>query len=138
MTLQKVQRIHGIFLVILAGAMALMSSYSQMTGNGIYGFLHELPIVQLGLLQAYLLMLIIGCTLIMGSSSPVTQIRWDIIGIVAHFVPLLALALYGYLFIEMDLSYVILLSIAVHGTWIAIEFVALIFLHPRPTMALQS
>jgi small-conductance mechanosensitive channel len=138
MKLQTIQRIHGIFLVVLASGLVVFSTYAQMTGNTVYGFLHENPMGQVGLIQAYLLMVVIGCTLLLGSSSMVVQKRWDIIGIIAHIPPLVALALYGYLFIELGISYMIMVSIAIHSTWITIELLALLFLSPKPKLALQS
>ena len=138
MTLQKVQRIHGIFLVILASGLAIMSTYAQMTGNTVYGFLHENPMGQVGLIQAYLLMVVIGCTLLIGSSSEVAQARWDIIGIIAHIPPLVALALYGNLFLEMNMGYMILVSIAIHSTWITLEILTLLFLNRSPKLVYQS
>jgi len=128
MKIQHIQRFHGIFLMVLALALAGYSTFAEMTGAGVYGFLQENPWGQVGLIQAYLLMSVIGFCIFTGSKSSEVNKIWNYVGIVSHTPPLIALMLYGYLFIEIDLAYMIAVSIAIHATWITIELLTLAFL----------
>lgn len=129
-----IQRIHGSVLVLLGSGLAVVSLYSQRTGWGVYGFLQEQPMGVVGLLQAYLLMVIIGIVLCIGAASKCPSKVWNLIGLVAHFPPLLALALYGYLFLELGIGYIIGVSIAIHATWIIVELTSLFFGKIKPSV----
>ena len=129
MKVQQIQRIHGTFLIILASSLAIYSVVAEMTGWGVYGFLQEMPWGQVGLIQAYILMALIGLSIITGSKSAVPNKMWNVVGMTAHSAPLISLALYGYLFIEIDLANIIGVSLAIHGTWIAIELFTVAFVH---------
>ena len=127
---RTIQRLHAKALIMSGLGLATLSTYAQQTGETIYGFLNNHPMGQVGLLQAYLLMAIIGLSILIGTSGKQSSETWSVIGIIAHLPPLFALSAFGYLFAEMDLSYMIFVGTFIHATWIAVELAALFFLKP--------
>ena len=127
-SIQKIQQLHGTVLIILALGLAFYSAVAEKTGWGPYGFLHEIPWGEVGLIQAYLLMAIIGFCIRTASKSRDINKVWNIVGLLAHIPPLMAVVLYGYLFQEIGIGYILLMSVAIHGTWITLELLTLVFL----------
>ena len=126
-----VQRIHGAVLIVLGIALAIATTYSEKTGTGMYPFLQETPIAQVGLLQAYLLMSVFGTAVLLGSGSRQNDWRWNALAIVAHCVPLLTVFMYWNLFPTLNQGNTRFVSLAIHGLWISIELFAIFVLKPR-------
>jgi len=121
---QSILKIHAIFLVILTIALTIAGFVGMNTGMGPFNWLRDIPMALVGLMQAYLLMLLIGVSLWIGSGGERIW-RWSVIAIAAHCIPLLAifslwnvLAAGGYLGIA---TY----SYFIHGTWITVEAISL-------------
>ena len=118
-------KIHAIFLMILTVLLTIGGFVGMNTGIGPFSWLRDIPMGFVGLMQAYLLMFLVGVCLWIGTEGKEVW-RWSVVAIVAHCIPLLAifslwnvLADAGYLGIA-NYSYII------HGTWITIEVISLI------------
>ncbi len=119
-TSRLILKVHSVFLIILTLALTAAGFVGLNSGVGPFAWLRDIPMTMVGLMQAYLLMLLIGVTLWIGSNGDRTW-RWSLLAIAAHLIPLLAIfSLWGVLadggYLGMaNVSYVI------HGVWIAIE-----------------
>src|ERR1700682_4719177 len=82
-------RIHGTILTLVALSSAVATTIGRMTGTGIFGFIQKNPMVWVGLIQAYLLMTIIAVLLVFGSDKTNSR-KWNVVGALAHFPPLIA------------------------------------------------
>lgn len=122
------QRAHGIVLIFLGVALAIATTYSEKTGSGLYPFLREVPIAQVGLIQAYLLMAVLGGTVAFGSSGANGDWRWSVVTIIAHCVPLLAVFMYWSIFAPLGQANTPYMSMAIHFTWISIDLGAIFLL----------
>lgn len=123
-TSRLILKIHAVFLMILPILLTIGGFVGMNTGMGPFSWLHDIPMALVGLMQAYLLMMLIGVTLWIGTQGEAIW-RWSVIAIVAHCIPLLAifalwnvLAAGGYLGIAVY-------SYFIHGTWITIEAISL-------------
>jgi hypothetical protein len=117
---------HGAALIFLALGNALVSFRATQTPiEGPFRFLLENPAAEIGLLQAYLLMAAIGGVLFAGSFAARIA-RFDALGIGAHMVPLLALVTFRSLVVTFMGPRTVLMSGAIHVTFIALETVALL------------
>ena len=119
-------RFHGMSLIILAFANAIISFRSTFTEiAGPFHFLYTNPTTEIGLLQAYLLMSLIGFILIIGANG---QPLWhfDLLGITAHLVPLSALALFKPLVVNAMGVETFYLSLSIHLLFITLEVLAVI------------
>ena len=92
---------------------------------GTYPFLLTNHIGAVGLVQAYLLMSIIGISVWIGfrTAQPFPR-AWHWLAILAHLPPLIAVALFTSSTPEMTLNFV-LISIAIHAVGIGAELFAL-------------
>lgn len=123
-TSQLILKTHAVFLMILPIVLTIAGFVGMNTGMGPFSWLRDIPMTLVGLMQAYLLMLLIGVCLWIGAHGERIW-RWSVIAIVAHCIPLLAifslwhvLAAGGYLGIT---TY----SYFIHGVWITIEVISL-------------
>jgi hypothetical protein len=127
-----VQRAHGTVMMALGLGLAIATVYSERTGTGVYPFLRENPIAEVGLLQAYLLMLVAGIAVWLGSLSSNNDWRWDALAALAHVPPLIAVFMYWNVLASIpgqaNTPYI---SLAIHFTWISIEAFAIFALKPR-------
>lgn len=128
-----VQRAHGTVLILLGSALAIVTTYSEKTGTGMYPFLRETPITQVGLLQAYLLMALIGVAVLIGASKAEDDWRWSALTIFAHCVPLLALFMYWEVMANPPVNQgnARFMSMAIHFPWISIDLLSIFLLKPR-------
>src|SRR5258707_14018648 len=76
-------RIHGAILTLVALGSAVATTIGWLTGTGLFGFMHENPMVWVGLIQAYLLMMIIETLLVPGSNQANAR-KWNVVGALAH------------------------------------------------------
>src|SRR6266540_4950595 len=84
-----VLRFHGTFLILLTILLIGLSSLGTFRGTGVFDWLHSNPMADVGLFQAYSLMMLVGVVLWIGSYQEQLWI-WDLIGLCAHIAPLLA------------------------------------------------
>lgn len=117
--------VHGSFLLIVTGANTIQSISGLKSGTGIFGFLKSMPMVEVGLMQAYLLMMLIGIVLLMNVRSERSW-RYDLLGASAHLIPLSALYIfYGH--VEQVMGFkVVVASSLIHIPWILTETTAAI------------
>lgn len=118
----RVLIVHSIFLAILTIGNTASSLKGMSTGQGIFAFLFSMPMVEVGLYQAYLLMTIIGVVLWMGAKQPDSW-KFDIIGAAAHLIPLSALIIFYPILKDTMLTGTLIASLAIHTTWITIELI---------------
>lgn len=123
-TSRLILNIHAIFLMMLPVVLTIAGFVGMNTGMGPFFWLREIPMTMVGLMQAYLLMMLIGVSMWIGAHGERSW-RWSLIAIAAHAVPLLTiftlwdvLASGGYLGIAVY-------SYFIHGTWIAVEAISL-------------
>jgi hypothetical protein len=121
-----VLRIHGIVLTVTALTLAVATTVGKSTGEGQFAFLHDQPLVWVGLIQAYLLMTIIAVLLFLGADQPYTR-KWNLVGALAHAVPLFAALTALSVFQSMDEMQMAEIAIGFHVFWLAVEtFTALL------------
>ncbi len=87
----RLLRVHGGLLMFLGGANAVLSTWGMQTGNGLMGFLAEHRLGHVGLLQAYLLVTILGFLLLRGARAPDPRF-WNRVGACVHLAILPAFA----------------------------------------------
>jgi hypothetical protein len=117
-------RIHGIVLTV--AALAVATTVGKVTGEGQFAFLHDQPLTWVGLIQAYLLMTIIAVLLLLGADQPHTR-KWNVVGALAHAVPLFAALSALSVFQSMGELELAKISIGFHVFWLALEtFAALL------------
>ncbi|MFO0552983.1 MAG: hypothetical protein U0271_31640 [Polyangiaceae bacterium] len=116
---------HGAALVLLAlGNTAASYRATQVPTEGPFRFLYEHPIAELGLLQAYLLMAAIGVVLFAGSFARRFS-RFDLLGLGAHLVPLVALVVFHPLVVAFMGPRTVWMSGGIHVGFITLEVIAL-------------
>src|SRR5258705_5369334 len=82
-------RIHGTILMLVALGSAVATTVGWKSGTGPFGFMQQNPMVWVGLIQAYLLMAMIAVLLVLGSREANAR-KWNVVGALAHGVPLIA------------------------------------------------
>jgi hypothetical protein len=105
-------------LVALASAVA--TTIGRMTGTGPFGFMRQNPMVWVGLIQAYLLMAIIAVLLVLGSGAANPR-KWNVVGALAHGVPLIAALSSLQVFESMGALGTVRVAIAFHILWFCLE-----------------
>lgn len=121
---------HGVALLALAlGNAAVSFRATQAPVEGPFRFLHENPAVEIGLLQAYLLMALVGGVLFAGSFARRIA-RFDALGIAAHLVPLIALIAFQPLVVAFMGPGTVWMSLGIHATLITVELCALLLQLP--------
>ena len=114
--------VHGIFLLILTVMNTIASLIGLKTGKGPFAFLKAIPLAEVGLFQAYLLMMLIGVVLLMNTKSEHSW-RYDLVGALAHSIPLSALILFRDVVGEVMGMRIIIASSLIHIPWIVIELI---------------
>jgi hypothetical protein len=97
-----------------------------MTGAGVFGFMHQNPMVWVGLIQAYLLMTIIAVLLVLGSSQANIR-KWNVIGAIAHCPPLIAALFSLNVFASMEALGIVRIAIGFHVFWLCLETIAALY-----------
>lgn len=129
---RRLLRVHGTILFLVALAATINLAIAYLFGAGVYGFLQQNPLAWNGLLQAYLLMLIIAGLIWLGAGD-VKARRWDVVGALAHLPPLIAVIFTWDAIQSAGVGTVAIASFAFHTIWIAIEIVAA--LSPEPVQS---
>ena len=117
-----VLRIHGVFLLIVTFLNTIISLIGLKTGEGVFAFIKAIPMAEVGLFQAYLLMMLIGLILLMNAGSE-NSWRYDLIGVAAHLIPLSALFLFQDVVKEVMGMRIFIASATIHIPWIVIELI---------------
>jgi hypothetical protein len=122
-------RIHGTILALGALGSAVATTVGWKTGNGLFGFMHQNPMVWVGLIQAYLLMAIIAVLLVLGSGQAKAR-RWNVVGALAHCAPLIAALSSLDVFESMGALGMVRVAITFHLVWLCLEAVAALYPDP--------
>src|SRR5882672_4026987 len=123
-------RIHGTILALVALGSAVATTIGRMTGLGLFGFMQRNPMVWVGLIQAYLLMTIIAVLLVLGSGQANTR-KWNVVGALAHFAPLIAALCSIDVFESMGALGILRVAIAFHVVWFCLETFAAVYRDPK-------
>jgi hypothetical protein len=123
---QRLLRIHGTILALVALASAVATTVGWMTGTGVFGFMQQNPMVWVGLIQAYLLMTIIAGLLVIGSGQANPR-RWNVVGALAHCPPLIAALSSLDVFKSMGALGIVQVAIAFHFLWLCLETIAALY-----------
>ncbi|HZG76272.1 MAG TPA: hypothetical protein VEZ72_10485 [Paenibacillus sp.] len=115
-----VLRSHGTFLIGLTACMLVLSTIGLYRGTGPFAFLQPNPMIDVGLFQAYALMMVVGIALWIGSFQP-NPWAWDVVGLLAHVSPLIANFMFAEPLAEIGLPS----TVPMHTLLIGIELAAL-------------
>src|SRR6267142_2426512 len=115
-------RIHGTIFTLVALGSAVTTTIGWMTGNGIFGFMQQNPMVWVGLIQAHLLMTILAVLLILGSGQANAR-KWNVVGALAHCPPLIAALSSLDVFEAMGALGIVRGAITFHAAWLCLETV---------------
>ena len=89
----RLLRVHGGLLMVLGLANAALSTWGMQTGEGFMGFLAEHRLGHVGLIQAYLLVALLGFLLVRGARAPDPRF-WNRVGACVHLAILPAYILH--------------------------------------------
>jgi uncharacterized membrane protein len=120
---QRLLQVHGTILTLVALVSAVATTYGWMAGSGPFGFMHQNPMVWVGLIQAYLLMIIIAVLLVLGSRQATTR-KWHIVGALAHCPPLIAALSSLQVFAAMGAGGIVWIPIMFHFVFLGLEIIA--------------
>ncbi len=127
---RRLLRVHGTILLLVALAATANLMVAQLFGAGVYGFLQQNPLAWNGLIQAYLLMMIIAGLIWLNAGDAKAR-RWDVVGALAHLPPLIAVMVTWDAIQSAAVGMVGIASIAFHMIWIVIETIAAVYPDPN-------
>jgi hypothetical protein len=121
----RITGVHASILILLGTGFSLNALAGGLAGLGMYPWLQTNHLAAVGLLQAYLLMAVVGAAVLVGfaTSRPLPR-AWHWLAIVAHLPPLLSVAVFAPSTPAMTLPF-IMASIVIHFTGIGAEALAL-------------
>src|SRR6266496_6339681 len=108
---RAVLRLHGSFLILLTAFLITFSLIGTFRGTGIMSILSTYPLVEVGLFQAYSLMMLAGIVMWIGSFQN-NPGKWHVVGFLAHLSPLLANFIFATLLVTLGLPG----TIPLHGS----------------------
>jgi hypothetical protein len=124
---RTILRLHGSFLILLTGFLILFSLIGTFQGVGIAAVLSTNPLVEVGLFQAYGLMMIAGVVLWIGSFLENPGI-FHAVGFLAHLPPFLANFIFADLLATSGLPGAAPPgTIPLHGSLMLVELAALVY-----------
>jgi hypothetical protein len=123
---RRLLRIHGTILFLVALGSAVATTIGWMTGTGLFGFMQQNPMVWVGLIQAYLLMTIVAVLLVLGSGQTNAR-KWNVVGALAHCVPLIAALSSLHVLESMGTLGTVRVAIAFHFVWLCLETFAALY-----------
>ncbi len=121
----RILRLHAAFLIVLTTLLSCLAVYGLKTGAGPFAWVAPEPLAVLGLLQAYMLMFLLGVCFWRGASNENT-IPWSLTAIAAHCVPLIVLVGLWNHWKGTGVLEVANMSFAIHGTWITVELISIV------------
>ena len=117
-------RFHGTVLLLITVVSVIAATVGWRTGTGPWAVLRDDGLGYVGLYQAYLLMLVIGVVLWIGSTRPRPRV-WDLVGLLAHVPPLTINIVARDTVIASAGTAIATVSITLHSTFIVLEAIAL-------------
>jgi len=124
---RRILRVHGSFLLLLTSVMTTVSLVGWALVKGPFALWHEKPLAMPGLFQAYLLMLIVGVVLWIGSFQERNLWKWDLIGLLAHLPPLAVNFIFAGVIASVNFQSRAVFSITVHTVCISLELFSLLY-----------
>ncbi|MEM7802505.1 MAG: hypothetical protein AAF633_25150 [Chloroflexota bacterium] len=121
---RTILKTHAVFLWILTVVLTLTGFIGLNTGTGPYNWLNANPMVLVGLMQAYLLMFVVGVALWIGAEGERLW-RWSVVAIIAHCIPLLTIASLWDVLAAGGFLGLTAYSYVIHGSWILVEVLSL-------------
>jgi hypothetical protein len=122
---RRLLRIHALLLLAALGS-AVATTVGRTTGDGPFGFMHQDPLVWVGLIQAYLLMTIIAVLLALGSREQNPR-KWNVVGALAHVPPLIAALFSLHAFAVLGASIIVWIPISFHLLFLLLETCAALY-----------
>jgi hypothetical protein len=119
-TRRKILKVHGTLMIILGGLNAIVATVGMEIAKGPMAVLHDHAFGHVGLVQAYLLIMVIGVALWLGAKHDPVPRRWNAIGAGTHLAVLPAYLLHWSSFVEYvpngdRIRYMILVHLALGG-----------------------
>jgi hypothetical protein len=114
--------VHGLFLLGVTAMNTIVSLIGLKTGEGLFSFIKAIPMAEVGLFQAYLLMMLVGVVLLMNTKNEQSW-KYDLVGLSAHLIPLSALFLFQDVVKEIMGMKIFIASSLIHIPWIIIELI---------------
>jgi len=99
-TRKNILRIHGTLLILIGLAASINATIGARFNLGTYNFLFSNKVAYIGLLQAYLLAVLTGIVLWIGSQKK-NRKKWNRIGCLFHIFILIVYAQYWEFFITL-------------------------------------
>jgi len=90
---RRVLKVHSVILILVAASSAAVATVGWSLAIGPYAFLHDQRLGHVGLIQAYLLAVLLGAVLWLGSRQP-QPVIWGIVGACVHLCILVAYVLH--------------------------------------------
>ncbi len=124
---RAVLRLHGSFLILLTAFLITFSLIGTFRGTGIMSILSTYPLVEVGLFQAYSLMMLAGIVMWIGSFQN-NPGKWHVVGFLAHLSPLLANFIFADILVTSGLPGTTPPgTIPLHGPLMLVELTALVY-----------
>lgn len=120
----RILKVHAIFLIVLTISNTILSLIGQFKSIGPYKWLVNYPLVEAGLFQAYLLMLLLAVVILFNANKPNAWF-YSLIAILAHTVSLSVNFIFRDSFTILGFVMLSNFSIAIHSFWIFVEAAAL-------------
>ncbi|WP_291143914.1 hypothetical protein [Flavobacterium sp. UBA7680] len=114
-------RIHGVLLILIGISAAINTTVGVHFNRGLYHFLYTNKLAFIGLFQAYLLVVLIGIVLWLGSQKK-NRKKWNRIGCLFHFFILILYVQYWDFFISLyEEENTTLINFTFHLTFFSLE-----------------
>jgi hypothetical protein len=123
---RRLLRIHSTILFLIAVAAGLNGTVGLFWAAGPYGFLQQNPLAWNGLIQAYLLMMIVAVLIWLGANDAKAR-RWDVVGALAHLPPVIAVIFTWDAIQATGVGTIAITSLAFHTVWIVVETIAALY-----------
>ena len=132
---RRVLKVHGVFLILLGLSGVMISTAGWASGAGPYAFLRENELGHVGLIQAYLLAMLLGVVLWLGSKQP-GPVIWNLVGAGVNLCILVAYVLHWNLLGSLgpELPTIRNVAACVHAGLVVLEVWAAFGLRERATM----
>jgi hypothetical protein len=136
---RRVLKVHSVIVMFLGLSGVLISTAGWALGAGPYAFLHDNELGHAGLIQAYLLAMLLGFVLWLGSGQP-RPATWNLVGVGVHVCILVAYALHWELLGSLgpELPMIRNVVVCVHVGLVVLEVWAAFGLRERTTKVRHS
>ncbi|HLO29183.1 MAG TPA: hypothetical protein VK249_08615 [Anaerolineales bacterium] len=135
---RTVLRLHGSFLILLTGFLITVSLIGTFRAVGVMAILSTYPLVEVGLFQAYALMMLAAIVMWIGSFQDDPG-KWHVVGLLAHLSPLLANFIFSDLLVSSGLPGTTPPgTIPLHGSLMLLELTALVYYYSSKTGVIRK